>query len=373
VQPDLVLQGIAEAGLLPPRALTVAITSACNLSCEHCWVECSLTGISTTTVPLNALQQLVRQFIALGGDELCLTGGEPMTHPDWLELVLFCCHQPELRCLLIQTNATLLDVGTAKNLANNNLGKLSFQVSLDGCSATTHDLIRGPGSLQRAMQGLQALVAAGFGPRTAIAFTEMRHNFHEIQQLLEIAEQLDLAEVIGLPLIPCGSAERNPLTALPTPEQYLAFLEQFARDAELRRLYRRFGRFSAIEWAKGSASSCHVGCRFLEKPYLSARGLLYPCALLQVDGYAARDIYKRSLGEAIVTALPLWADLQRISQVRATAMDCLLDCCGARHCGGGCLARAYLPARNLAAREDRCELRRAVYAWCAQSKFHGEW
>ena len=373
MQSDQFLQQVAAVGLLPPRALTVAITSECNLNCEHCWLECSLPGAGASPVPVNTLKELVRQFIALAGEELCLTGGEPMTHPDWLELIQFCCRQPEVRCVVVQTNATLLDAGTVKDLAQNGLGKLSFQVSLDGCSATTHDLIRGHGSLQRAIQGLQALVAAGFGSRTTIAFTEMRHNFHEVPQLLETAEQLGVAAVIGLPLVPCGSAERNPLTNLPTAEQYLALLERFASDAELRRRYRRLGRFSAIEWAKGAAASSHLGCRFLEKPYLSARGLLYPCALLQVDGYAGRDVYERSLGAAILTVLPLWADLQRVSQARTTDLDCLTPCSGGRHCGGGCLARAYLPDRNLSAREDRCELRRAVYAWSASSKIHGEW
>ena len=115
-----------------------------------------------------------------------------------------------------------------------------------------------------------------------------------------------------------------------------------------------------------------MGCRFLEKPYLCGRGLLYPCALLQVDGYAGRGVYERSLGAAILAELPLWADLQRVSQARTTDMDCLTHCSGGHHCGGGCLARAYLPDRNLTAREDRCELRRAVYAWSASSKIHGE-
>jgi radical SAM protein with 4Fe4S-binding SPASM domain len=196
----------------------------------------------------------------------------------------------------------------------------------------------------------------------------MRHNVHEIPRLLEIAEQLGVAAVVGLPLVKSGRAEQNPLTLPPAAEQYLALLERFARDQELRHRYQRIGRFAAIEWLKGGTASVHSGCRFLEKPYVTADGLLFPCALLQASGFAGRGTYERSLAEAILPSLPLWSDLMSVSQARASGMACIASCPGGRHCGGGCLARAYLADRNLLAREDRCELRRAVYSWSARSK-----
>jgi MoaA/NifB/PqqE/SkfB family radical SAM enzyme len=296
-----------------------------------------------------------------------------MTHPDWLELVTACCRQPELQRVLVQTNATLIDAETIKLLGGDRFPKLSFQVSLDGCTESTHDLVRGPGSLKKAMHGLRCLIDAGFGAQTAIAFTEMRHNFHEIPQLLEIADQLGVAAVIGLPLVQIGGAAQNPLTLLPAKEQYLALLERFASDDGLRRRYQRLGKFSAIEWMKGISASVHPGCRFLERPYVTVSGLLFPCALLQVDTFAGRGTYERSLVDAIVTGLPVWADLQQVSQARTTDLACIASCAGGRHCGGGCLARAYLPDRDLSAREDRCALRQAVYSWSANRKNHIEW
>lgn len=167
---------IAAAGLLPPRALTVAITTTCNLRCQHCWLECGRDGAAAGLVGVPALQALVREFVALGGEELCITGGEPLTHPEWLELLEFCCRQPELQRVCLQTNATLIDADLASVLGGAAFAKLSLQVSLDGCSAATHDLIRGDGSLQQALRGLRCLVEAGLGGQTAIAFTEMRHN-----------------------------------------------------------------------------------------------------------------------------------------------------------------------------------------------------
>ena len=369
---DYLLSKIATAGLLPPRRLTVALTTECNLQCQHCWLECPRVEKNPERVRATLLQKLLQEFVALGGKELCLTGGEPLTHPDWLEILTACCTQPEINRVILQTNGTLLSEQIVTTLAGGEFRKLSFHISLDGCSEATHDLVRGPGSLKRAMDGLRCLVAAGFGPKTTIAFTEMRHNFAEIPQLLEIAEQLGISSVDGPPLINSGRAERSATALLSTREQYLALLERFDSDDVFRERYEKLGNFSAIEWMKGVSTSVHSGCRFLEKPYVTAGGLLFPCALLQVNGFAGRGIYERSLAEVIMVSLPLWSDLLQVSQARATSLACIESCAGGQHCAGGCLARAYLPDRKLTAREDRCELRQAVYSWRARRKNPGE-
>lgn len=370
---DALLRQIAAAGLLPPVALTVAITTACNLYCEHCWVDCHRNDHLPHRVGLKSFRKLLEDFTALGGQEVCITGGEPMTHPAWCEIVSACCEHPQINKVTLQTNGTLLASHDLKRFCGERFHKLFFQVSLDGCSPATHDLIRGAGSLTMAMNGLRFLADAGFGSQTTIAFTEMRHNFEEIPQLLEIADHLGVASVIGLPLVKSGGAELNDVTQLPTKEQYLALLDRFGRDETFRNRYEKIGCFAAIAWLKGLPASVHTGCRFLERPYVTASGLLFPCPLLQVNGFAGRGMYQRSLSEVILESLPVWSDLMQVSQARASGMACIENCAGGLHCGGGCLARAYLPGRNLLAREDRCELRKAVYAWNAQRKYPGEW
>jgi radical SAM protein with 4Fe4S-binding SPASM domain len=360
------LTQIASADLRPPEALTVAITTGCNLRCAHCWVDCRRTGDDPQRVGVPAFRKLLKEFIDLGGKTLCITGGEPLTHPAWHQIVADACAEPRIAKVTLQTNGTLLDAQTITSLAGDIFRKLFFQVSLDGCSPATHDLFRGPGSLARAMTGLQGLAGAGCASRTTIAFTEMRQNFEEIPRLLEIAEQLGVAAVVGLTLIAEGSARNSQTAQLPGCEQYLALVDRFESDDEFRRRYHKLGRFSAIEWAKGSSASVHAGCRFLEHPYVTADGMLFPCSLLQVDDFAGRGVYARSLADVIGDKLPVWAELMRTSRARTTGLACLESCAGGRHCGGGCLARAYLPGRDLACREDRCGLRRAVYARLAR-------
>lgn len=366
------LKRISAAGLAPPRELTVSVTSKCNLRCEHCWVECSPDRGAVQQVDAAALQSAIREFVALGGEEVCITGGEPLVHPNWPELLAVCCSQPGLRRVVLQTNATLIDGDTLTVFCEVGADKLFFQVSLDGCTEATHDLIRGPGSLRRALHGLRCLVEAGYGPRTTIAFTEMQHNFEEIPQLLELADNLGLDSVVGLPLIKSGNAKQSPLALMPTQEQYIDLLERYERHEVIHERYQKRGCFSAVEWMKGVPSSVHTGCCFLEKPYVTAAGMLFPCAMLQVNGYAGRGVFAQSLSDVIGEALPLWSDLMWVSKARLSQLSCIESCEGGAHCGGGCLARAYIPTGDLAAREDRCELRQAVYSWCARRKRSGE-
>ncbi len=368
MDPLLLLGKIAEAGLLPPKRLTIALTTECNLQCQHCWLECPRIDQNPERVRVKPLQKLLAEFIALGGEELCITGGEPLTHPDWLRILSACCAQPEINRVILQTNGTLLNEPLAGTLAGEEFRKLSFQISLDGCSESTHDLIRGAGSLKRALRGLRCLAQAGFGAKTTIAFTEMRHNFTEFPELMEIAEHLGISKVVGLPLINSGCAEQSEIAVLPTEEQYLAILARYDGDKIFRARYEKLGNLAAIEWLKGISTSVHAGCCFLENPYVTAAGLLFPCVMLQVNGFAGRGVYSRSLLEVISDAIPLWRDLMQVSKARATDMACIESCDEGRHCGGGCLARAYLPDRNLAAREDRCALRRAVYSWSKRRK-----
>lgn len=353
---------IVERGLFPPRQLTLSITSACNLQCRHCWIECSPAG-AVKHVALSGVQKLLSELPALGVSELCLTGGEPLLHPHWCAILTACCQSPAINKVVLQTNGTLVSVEVARLLASDPYAKVQCQLSLDGCSAATHDLIRGDGSLALAMKGLDSLVAAGLAQRTSIAFTEMRDNIDEIPLLFERADQLGLARVVGFPLVKAGSAEGSDMTMPPTTEQYVALLELFKNDATFRHRYERIGSLPAIEWARGDSRAGHCGCRFLEKPYVTVDGRVYPCVLLQEAGFAGLGAYRRSLVEVILDTLPAWQDLMQVSRKRVTEMDCIESCLGGLHCGGGCLARAYITSGTLAAREDRCDLRKQVYAW----------
>src|SRR5450631_3350050 len=158
--PSELLQTLDLAGLRPPGMLTLAITGACNLSCCHCWVSAGEAS-SHAHVPLVTLRRLVKEFAAIGGDGIRITGGEPLCHPHWQDIMQY-SRSLGFNKIALQTNAMLLRDEHLAALRELDFPGLSIQVSLDGATARTHDLVRGEGACSVAMQGIMKLVQEGF-------------------------------------------------------------------------------------------------------------------------------------------------------------------------------------------------------------------
>ena len=345
------------AGLRPPKALTVAVTGACNLSCSHCWVGAGEPA-SARHVPGGTLARLIGEFAALGGEGVRLTGGEPLWHPDLLELLRF-ARSAGFKAVSLQTNGMLLDDDSVAALRELDFPGLTIQVSFDGAQAATHDLVRGAGAFASLIQGVRLLVRAGLGPRVSAFFTEMRHNLEEIPSLLELAEELGVANVTTGTLVLCGRAAEECLIAAPEPAQYLRLLERYHADPGFRARYERLGRVAALEW-RCNDSPRGESCTFVENPYLTADGRLYPCVLCHADPYSVTGVFEKSLADAFVEGAPLWSKLLHASNRRPDEIAQCQGCLELLSCAGGCLGRAWGSCGDIMAADDRCESRRAV-------------
>jgi len=347
---------LRRAGLRPPKMLTIAVTGCCNLSCSHCWVEAGAVS-SVGHVPGDTLNRLLEEFAALGGEGVRLTGGEPLCHPDLPELLRM-AHSLGFGSIHLQTNGMLLDAETVAVLGRLDPERLTVQISLDGAQAASHDLVRGAGAFAAALQGVRLLVGAGLGPRVALFFTEMRHNLEEIPALLELAQDLGVGSVSTGTLVLCGRAEEA-LVAAPEPEQYLSLLERYQADAGFRERYRELGRVAALEWRDCDAPRGEA-CTFVENPYLTAEGRLYPCVLCHADPYSVTGVHEKDLAQAFLEGAPLWSELLAASRRRPDEIAECRGCSERTTCSGGCLGRAWGSRGDIMAPEDRCDLRRAV-------------
>src|SRR5437016_14546310 len=78
-------------------------------------------------------------------------GGEPMTRPDFFELVEYAIDQRI--GVKFSTNGTLVDGAAARWIATTDY--LDVQISLDGASDDVNDPIRGAGSFARARRAME--------------------------------------------------------------------------------------------------------------------------------------------------------------------------------------------------------------------------
>jgi MoaA/NifB/PqqE/SkfB family radical SAM enzyme len=86
----------------------------------------------------------------------------------------------------------------------------TVEVSIDGCTAFTHDAVRGrPGSFERAVTAVKLLSEAGV--KVIVAFSAMHQNVHEFERLVDIVAPLGACSVVATRrLLPLGRATTNP-------------------------------------------------------------------------------------------------------------------------------------------------------------------
>ena len=355
---------MGKPGLRPPRTLTLAITGICNLRCVHCLVEGGPKA-REPHVPADTVRRIVSEFAALGGEEITLTGGEPLLHPQWLDILTFCCEQQSFKSVGVQTNAALLGDARVSAIRALEFEGLAIQVSLDGSSPETHDLVRGRGSFVRSGDGIRRLKAAGLGGRVTVAFTEMRHNMEDVPALLELVEELGLRRLVSGTLLKQGRAATTGV-APPTPVQYRTLLSRYRADSRFRERCDRYGNIAALEWWKGRFGTGPECCAFVEHPFMTAEGTIYPSAVCRADDFAVFDAFQKPLAAALLEGKPKWSELLALSRLRSTSLPACQGCEGKVHCAGGCMGRAHAATGTFLAVEDRCELRKAVYSWTGE-------
>ena len=360
-QKDL-LDRIIDAGLEPPETLTLMITEGCNLNCPHCLLDCQPAD-RVSPVPGKIIMRLAAEFSELGGKGLWLTGGDPFTHPDWLEILRFSCRQQGLKEVCLQTNATLMSEEDIQDLLSLPHDKLALQISLDGSNPETHDLVRGKGSFEATIKVLRLLSEAGLGDRTRVAFTEMCHNYDELPEMIELVHTLGLRRLKSGTLVKGGRSLHSDWIAPPRSSQIRALITKYHQEPAFSEIYERVGNIAAIEWFKGRNTPGDQGCHCIRTPFINAQGKMYPCVMYLNDALAVDHVHDRSLVKTISDALPKWAEVPKISRRRRASLRACQGCPGRDHCGGGCMGRADAAHGDAMSVEDRCQLRKAVYSW----------
>jgi SynChlorMet cassette radical SAM/SPASM protein ScmF len=147
------------------------------------------------------LREAVKEAKPLGLSICKLTGGEPMLHPQFVEIVDML--SAENLSLSMETNGTLIDEAVAQHLKSETNMRF-IAVSIDGAKAETHDRFRGVrGAFQRALEGIRALVKAGYN-NVQIIMSLHRGNIGEIESLLDLAQENGVVSVKFNPVTAAG-------------------------------------------------------------------------------------------------------------------------------------------------------------------------
>lgn len=347
-----------EAGLKPPRTLTIAITGSCNLFCRHCWVEAGPRHIQSH-VSRQLILNAINEHVEMGGGGIRITGGEPLCHPECGELLSYAC-STGLSEVILQTNGLLMTDALLTKMRQPICDRLQLEISLDGATAETHDFVRGTGCFVSIMELLSRLKRCGLSQRTTLLFTEMSHNLAEFPQALLLAEKFNCDGVRAGTLVQGGRAGSDKSIAPPSPDHYRELARHYFRDTAFRHSYNRIGSMVALEWLKTPPSHSNCCCSFAEDAYLTAEGRLYPCRMCHSVRYSIAHSWHKGLTAALQAAIPLWAELQVLKTGRRVTNRKCRDCCETDTCAAGCMGRALASSGDLLGVDDRCEIWRHI-------------
>jgi MoaA/NifB/PqqE/SkfB family radical SAM enzyme len=204
----------------------------CNLSCTHCFVSCGPGDDHHALMSRQEVRARVAEGLALGVKDIYFTGGEPFLHPELLDIL---DDTLSVAPATVLTNGTLMTdrrIAALVALAERSRFTLEIRVSLDGATAAEHDLIRGAGNFDRAMDGLRRMAVAGLLPIVTVTDFGTLDPIALRERYLEVLRDAGLSRprLKVLPMFQLGREVERSRGYAPTESLAGLAPEQFDRE-----------------------------------------------------------------------------------------------------------------------------------------------
>lgn len=317
---SLLRDGLAR----PLRNLRLSVTDRCNLRCSYCMPEEHYVWLPKPNVlSFEEIVRVVDAFVALGVDELRLTGGEPLLRSDLPVLVQMLAERRALRDLAMTTNGVLLREHAAALRA---AGLKRLTVSLDTLVPATFRRLSRRDDLPRVLDGLEAARTAGFTDLKIDTVVIAGENDHELPALLDFARGLG-AELRFIEYMDVGGATQW------SPERVVSRAQMLAR---LQASHGPIDELPRTDSAPAEQFALRDGTRFgiiasVTKPFcatcdrsrLTADGMWFTC-LYATHGTDLRELVRSGADDAALSAriAEVWSlRRDRGAEVRAGLPD----------------------------------------------------
>jgi cyclic pyranopterin phosphate synthase len=235
----------------------------------------------------DEISRLARVASSLGVTKLRVTGGEPLTRRNVLELFRQLSEISSIRDIGVSTNGSLLakKIETGETIAQAlvRLRVRTANISLDTLDRETYRQITGRDFLENTLEGIQAAKSAGFETVKLNAVLMRGRNEHELASLVRYARQENLL-VRFIELMPVSTSDvLSDENFLPTAEARRIIERDFGPlipEPEFRTngpaVYYRFQDFPQRIGFIGAMTDLHF-CEACNKLRLTCDGKLRPC------------------------------------------------------------------------------------------------
>ena len=234
-------QKLLSKGL--PTQAVFEITPLCNLSCKMCFVRLDKEKMDSIGKLMTAAQwkSITEQTVDLGAFAILVTGGEPFTHPEFVDIYTNIM-KSGFRVILF-TNAVMLNdkiIETLKKYPPNYL-----YITIYGASEETYEKVCGNGKAYNyVLKNIKILKDILKNTPITLRTTVIKENTDDIFDLKNLAEQMQMEFAITFGLTKptrgaeCGDIEKIRLS----PEEIINLKKRFAnsiKDERERGIYKR--------------------------------------------------------------------------------------------------------------------------------------
>jgi len=319
------------------RELKIELNRDCPLECLHC----SSNGYPGAKECLNSerVSEIIRDFVFMGGEKVCISGGEPLCYQELPSIVDAC----EGIDVSIYTTGIVRNGGLkpltekAAELFANKGVKVIF--SVHGSKPETHDAItQHRGSFNITVKAIEKAVNVGL--LTEIHVVPMEINFPELYQIAKLASSLKVGKISWLRFVPQGRGLTNRNLLQLNRDKFLD-LARIKEDILNRchNLQLRMGSpFNVL--CGDSITPCEAGLSILT---ICPDGTIKPCDAFKQ--FAVND----PLGNVLYHKLSeVWHGSSFLDAVRKIHEDRMESTCSScplyPRCNSGCLAQKVIVA-----------------------------
>jgi radical SAM protein with 4Fe4S-binding SPASM domain len=311
-----------------PLVISWNVTLQCNLKCSHCYINAKETNL-VEELSTDAAKMLIHQITEVSRPLLILSGGEPLLRNDIYEIIRYGADRG-LK-MGMGSNGMLIDDEVAKKLKD--AGMWTVAISLDSSDPARHDTFRGvKGCWNRAVNAIKTLKKAGI--EVQVNCTVTRQNYHEIKDIVALAESLGVDNFHLFFLVPTGrGSDLHDIT----PEMYEEMIKSTLANTSESKLnvkpscapqFMRVSKEQGVDmsrWVRGCMAGLYY-CRIYPS------GEVTPCPYMPVS---LGNIREKSFKDIWFNS-EIFRSLRDFTQLKGKCGVCEYnDLCG------GCRARAY--------------------------------
>ena len=334
--------------------LNLMITGKCNYNCLHCFNAADNAPLMSEWA-YEDLCRLIHEARDCGIHCFTLTGGEPMLHPGFVDIlreIVACGMYVEE----VNTNGSLITQELLDRIKETGCCP-RFKISFDGIGS--HDWMRArKGAEENTLAAISLCVKKGFPVRIQTQVNEKTYG-----TLLQTADLMERLGVEGMRLIRTTETDRWLMNAkeatIPFSRYYermLAFAVEFARGErrmdidiwQFLKLYphRKAYRASPVMCGDGEYRWSMPACSGIRSSIaVTAEGEIVPC--MQMGGYLKSrrihmgNVHADSLKNLLTSGRYHDVVMRTVEEVRSDNSKCA-SCPWFRYCCGGCRALGLL-------------------------------